>query len=158
GYYDQGPMIGWWIRAGCWIFGDTVLGVRLPIVLASIFTLISLFLLFRDLVGDKAAVLATTVAGITPLAVVGGFVATYDPLFVLFWAWAMYFSSRALLFGSTLAWPAMGASLGLGLLSKHTMLLFIPCLLVYIFGHGKNRNSSTYRGLSIAAIVTLLLF
>ncbi len=157
GYYDQGPMIAWWIRAGCWVFGDAVLGIRFPIILASLLTQLSLFLLFRDLVGRKAAILATVVAGITPLATVGGFVATYDPLFVLFWSWAMYFASRSILFRSQSAWFGLGASVGLGLLSKHTMLLFIPCFLLFVCANKEFRNvfhtQGPYLSVSIAALI-----
>ncbi len=38
GYYDQGPMIAWWIRGSCLFFGDTPLGVRFGIVIAALAT------------------------------------------------------------------------------------------------------------------------
>src|SRR5688500_12416753 len=57
GYYDQGPMIAWWIRAGCTVFGETQLGIRAPIILASAFTQVFIYLLTRDLAGSRAAIL-----------------------------------------------------------------------------------------------------
>lgn len=132
GYYDQGPMVAWWIRATCLFFGETPLGIRFSIVLAALATQGLLWLLVRDLFGPRAAFLSLIPAAITPLALAGAFVATYDPLLVLFWAAAMYFAARALFFGSRGAWYAAGVSVGLGLLSKHTMVLFLPCLLLVL--------------------------
>src|ERR1051326_5807792 len=53
GYYDQGPMIAWWIKAFCLIFGNTVLGIRSGIIVASAITLVFSYLLARDLLGPR---------------------------------------------------------------------------------------------------------
>src|SRR2546425_4091853 len=57
GYYDQGPMIAWVIRAGCALFGNTPLGVRSGIILAALPTQIFLYGLFRDLLGRRTAII-----------------------------------------------------------------------------------------------------
>lgn len=132
GYYDQGPMVAWWIRATCALFGDTPLGVRFGIVLAAALTQVFLYLTARDLFGRRAATLSLLPAALTPMALAGGFVATYDPLVVLFWAACLTFAERALFHHSRRAWWGLGVSFGLGLLSKHTMALFAPCLLLFM--------------------------
>lgn len=132
GYYDQGPMVAWVIRGCCLLLGDTPLGVRAGIVLASLGTQIFLFLLARDLFGPRIAFLSLIPATLTPLALAGSFIATYDPLVVLFWAACLYFLVRALFFDSKSAWIGAGLSFGLGMLSKHTMLLLAPCLLLFL--------------------------
>jgi 4-amino-4-deoxy-L-arabinose transferase-like glycosyltransferase len=140
GYYDQGPMIAWWIRAGCLLFGETPLGVRIGVVLAAGLTQGLLCLLARDLLGDRAALWTLLFSGLTPLAFVGGVIATYDPLLALFWMAAAFFCARAIFFGSSAAWIGAGAAFGAGLLSKHPMILFAPCLLLFLI------SSPTYRG------------
>src|SRR5205085_9825181 len=68
GYYDQGPMVAWVIRGCCVLFGDTPLGVRAGIVLASLGTQLYLFFLARDLFGARVAFLSLIPATLTPLA------------------------------------------------------------------------------------------
>lgn len=134
GYYDQGPMVAWWIRATCLIFGDTPLGIRFGIVLAALGIQVLVYLMARDLFGRRAGLLAVLFSTITPLALAGSFVATYDPLLAFFWTAAMYCAMRALFFKDGRAWIGLGLALGLGLLSKHTMALFVPCLALYAVG------------------------
>ncbi len=175
GYYDQGPLIGWWIRATCLVFGDTVLGVRAGILLAGSLTQVFLALLCRDLFPKASPAIAIAPAAITPLAFAGGFLATYDPLVVLFTAMAAYFAYHALFskssehlrigepllatgalsqqsplshtvgeepgvrVSSNAAWVGLGVAYGLGLLAKHTMAIFAPCLLLFLIGSKEHR-------------------
>ncbi len=139
GYYDQGPMIAWWIRAGCTLFGETQLGIRAPIILAFALTQVFIYLLARDLAGFRPAILALALSGITPMALAGGFIATYDPLVALFWAASLYFASRAITHVSRPAWFALGVCFGLGMLCKHTMVLLAPCLLLFLLHPAQRR-------------------
>jgi hypothetical protein len=132
GYYDQGPMIAWWIRGGCLIFGESELGIRAPIILAFALTQGFLYFIARDLINQRAALVSVFVAGISPMALAGGFLATYDPLVILFWTAALYFAARAVIFGNRASWLGLGIAFGLGLLCKHTMALFAPCLLAFL--------------------------
>ncbi len=158
GYYDQGPMIAWWIRAGCLLFGETPLGVRIGIVLAAGLTQGFLCLLARDLLGDRAALWTLLFSGLTPLAFVGGVIATYDPLLALFWAAAAFFCARALFFGSTSAWIGAGIAFGAGLLSKHPMILFAPCLLLFLIGSPSRRIWLRRPAPYLAGLLGLALF
>lgn len=157
GYYDQGPMVAWWIRASCLLFGDSTFGVRAGTIVAAAATSLFLYLLARDLFGPRVALLSLIPASVTPLSLAGGFVATYDPLVVLFWAACLYFAARALFFRSAAAWAGLGVSFGLGLLSKHTMALFAPCLLAFLLltpaYRPLLRSRGPWFGLLIAALV-----
>lgn len=130
GYYDQGPFVAWAIRASCSLLGDTEIGVRMPTLVASLIGQLFLYFFSRGLFGPRVAFLTLWPLALTPFALAGGFIATYDPLVVMFWAMALYFFTRAL-FGSRWAWPWFGVALGLGMLSKYTMILFLPCLALY---------------------------
>jgi 4-amino-4-deoxy-L-arabinose transferase-like glycosyltransferase len=158
GYYDQGPMVAWWIRASCWLFGETTLGIRAGIVVAALATQLFVFLLARDLFGPRVALLSLIPSTLTPLALAGGFVATYDPLVVLFWAACLYFASRAIFFRSGPAWLWLGISFGLGLLSKHTMVLLAPCLLLFAWTSKDYRALLAGRGVWSALAVALVVF
>src|SRR5690349_2496594 len=55
GYYDQGPMIAWWIRGSGPLFGDTPFGVRFGIAVAALATQVFIYLLARDLFDSRIA-------------------------------------------------------------------------------------------------------
>lgn len=158
GYYDQGPMIAWWIRATCLLFGDTALGVRSGIVVASLVTQVFLYLTARDLFGRRVAFASLFPSALTPLALAGGLVATYDPLVVLYWAASLYFACRVLIFSSRSAWLGLGVAFGLGLLSKHTMALFAPCLLLFMLSTPHLSQRLTRPEPWAALVVALLVF
>jgi 4-amino-4-deoxy-L-arabinose transferase-like glycosyltransferase len=157
GYYDQGPMVAWWIAASRLLFGDTPLGVRFGIVVAATATLLFVYLLARDLFNPRIAFVSLLVSTITPLAIVGSFIATYDPLVILFWAAAAYFAAKALFLDSRGAWIGLGVAFGLGLLAKHTMVLFAVALLLFLALSPKHRKwlarPQPYLALGIAIVV-----
>jgi hypothetical protein len=158
GYYDQGPMIAWWIKASTLLFGHTPLGVRFGIVVAALLTQIYLYLLARDLFNPRIAALALLPAVLMPISMVGGMIATYDPLMVLFWSTAMYYAARATLFNAPRSWYAAGIAFGLGLLSKHTMLFFVPCLLFFLAALPDQRKWFFRKDPYVAFLLGLLVF
>lgn len=129
GYYDQAPMIAWLIRASTAVFGSTEFGVRAGVVACASLTLWLVFVLGRELFNSRAGLAAMLLAGITPMGLAGGFVATYDVPLVLFWTASMLSFARATRTpgGQWASWIALGALAGLGMLSKYTMALFLPC-------------------------------
>ena len=146
GYYDQGPMVAWVIHFFCSLSGNNGFGIRIGIVFASTLTFLFLYLTARDLLGHRSAMRAIVALSLTPLAMAGGFVAIYDPLVALFWAGALYFSSRALFFNNSNAWWFAGICFGLGLLSKHTMIFYLPCLLIFLlYFPGQRHHLREYR-------------
>lgn len=132
GYYDQGPLVAWWMKLGTIPFGDTVLGVRFGTVLAAVFTQAAVYSLGARLFGPRVGLMGMLPLLITPLGLAGGLTATYDPLVVMFWAVAMASAARAVLSNCRGAWAVCGASVGFGLLSKHTMFLFLPAMLGWL--------------------------
>ena len=136
GYYDQGPLIGYVIRLTTGIFGTNAFGVRAGIWAASAGTLICCWLLARRLFGAYAGWICALALAATPLMAVGSLIATYDPLLVFFWALALLLLERALFAPSQTtqrwAWMGAGVAVGLGFLSKHTMLMIAPCVLLFL--------------------------
>lgn len=139
-------MIALWIRAGCLLLGHNALGVRIGVVLASLLTRLFVWRASRRVVGVGPGRTALIITSITPLAVAGGFLATYDVLLVLFWAMGVWAAGRALFpapgrpQGAPGDWAALGAAFGLGLLSKHTMILLAPCLLLFLLTSPERRR------------------
>jgi 4-amino-4-deoxy-L-arabinose transferase-like glycosyltransferase len=168
GYYDQGPMIAWWIRASCYLFGETAFGIRAGIIVASLATQVCLYLLARRLFTARIAVWALIIGSVTPISLAGGFISTYDPLVALFWAAALWLTAKALFSPAPCdppapsgygTWIGLGAALGLGILSKHVMVLYVPCLFLFLAGSEAHRQwlrrPHVYAALALALLVFL---
>ncbi len=137
GYYSKPPMVACLIRAGTALFGDGELGVRAATFLVWPLTSWVIFLftrhLFRDADwGERAAFWSALLFASLPLTALGGLLITTDGPLLLFWALSLYFTARALDGGRPADWLLVGLCAGLGLLSKYSMVFFVPSLLAYL--------------------------
>jgi dolichol-phosphate mannosyltransferase len=162
GYYDQGPMIAYVIRLTTLLFGNTEFGVRFGVCMASLATLWCSYLLARRLFSPLAGLITVVALGATPLMAVGSLIATYDPLMVCFWAVALVFLERALFAANDRlqrrAWLWAGVAVGCGFLSKHTMLLLLPCLVLFLLVSPSHRHWLRRPEPYAAFGITLLLY
>ncbi|HZO89827.1 MAG TPA: glycosyltransferase family 39 protein [Chthonomonadaceae bacterium] len=162
GYYDQGPMIAYLIRATTALFGTNTLGVRFGVLLASLGTLLCCYALARRIASPLAGFLTVVLLGLTPMLTIGSVIATYDPPMVFFWALTLVALERALFAASERtqrsAWLGAGLASGLGLLSKHTMLLIVPCLLLFLLLSPPHRRWLLRPEPYLAFVLTLLLY
>ena len=162
GYYDQGPMIAYVIRLTTTLFGTNEFGVRFGVWAASLGTILCCWLLARRLFSPLAGLLTVLLLAATPLMAVGSLIATYDPLLVFFWALALVFLERAL-FGPTAAgqrraWLLAGIATGLGFLSKHTMVLALPCVVLFLLISPAHRKWLQRPEPYAAFLLSLLLY
>ncbi|MCW3099187.1 MAG: 4-amino-4-deoxy-L-arabinose transferase and related glycosyltransferase of family [Chthonomonadaceae bacterium] len=162
GYYDQGPFVAYLIRATTAVFGTNAFGVRIGVLFCSLGTLLCAVYLARRLFSPLAGFLTALLLGLTPLLEVGSLIATYDPPLVFFWALAAVCLEHAL-FSETdrernLAWAATGLATGLGFLSKHTMLLIMPCLVLFLLLAPRQRRWLLRPQPYLALLLTLLCY
>ena len=162
GYYDQGPLIGYVIRLTTMLFGTNEFGVRFGVCMASLGTLIACWVLARRLFSPLAGFLAVLILGVTPLMEIGSIIATYDPLLVVFWAWAVVFLERALFAPDVptqnRSWLWAGVMTGFGFLAKHTMLLLAPCLILFLLLSADHRKWLARPQPYLAFLVVLLMY
>ena len=135
-YFDHPPMVAYLIRASTSIFGNSVLALRLPAIAISLFIFIALLRLAPR--GNLIWALL-----FCPLTFIGSVLITPDLPLVFFWTlYALWFAwINASLEGwssdpitrvyqnspvTWLQWIIGGTLLGLGGLSKYTMLLAVP--------------------------------
>jgi 4-amino-4-deoxy-L-arabinose transferase-like glycosyltransferase len=135
GYYDQGPLIAYLIRSTTTLFGTNLFGVRFGAVICCAGMLWCCWTLARRHGSPFGAFCTLSLLMASPLLNIGSLIITYDAPYVLFWALTILWLDRAL-FGppeqQRRAWLACGLFCGLGFLSKHTMLLVVPCLLLFL--------------------------
>src|SRR5205085_1273409 len=68
-----------------------------------------------------------------PIIAVGSALMTIDAPFTCAWMGALVFAQRAAIASrGWWNWPAAGVCVMLGILAKHTMVLFVPCMLLVL--------------------------
>ncbi len=157
GYLDHPPMVAWLIWLGTWLLGNDELGVRLPALGCWIVTALFMYRLAENLFDRITAVRVLLLVSVLPIYFSVGLVTTPDaPLFAA-WAGSLYYLERALVARRYRAWLGAGACLGLGMLSKYTVALLAPAVLIYVLQSGAYREvlrrPEPYAAAALAALV-----
>jgi hypothetical protein len=159
-YYSKGPLVAYLIRAGTALAGPVsqrltasdMLAVRLPAVLCGAFLLLSLYVLTVQVFGREGLATAVVAAALTlPAVAAGSSLMTIDAPYTCCWGWALVLGHRAVFRGSGWAWPAAGFVVGLGILAKYTMVLWLPSLGLFLL------TTPQYRRLLVARPFWLLV-
>jgi 4-amino-4-deoxy-L-arabinose transferase-like glycosyltransferase len=133
GYYDHPPMVAVLIRLGTLIAGDTELGVRLVSILLALPMSFAVYrtaeLLFG---GRRVAATATILLNVTLMAAVGTMIVTPDAPLLVASSFVLFFLAKLLATERGAWWLAVGAAVGLALLSKYTALFFGPAILIWL--------------------------
>ncbi len=123
GYYDHPPLIALVIRLGTMLAGDTEFGVRVVGIALNIPATWAVWraatILFRD---ARLAADAALYFNLSLIVSVGTLLATIDAPLVAASAFVLYFLAKLVETGRGAWWLAVGAAMGLGLLSKYSAL------------------------------------
>jgi 4-amino-4-deoxy-L-arabinose transferase-like glycosyltransferase len=161
GYLDHPPMVAWIIALSTALVGDTNLGVRLGGFALTWLGFGFAFLAARTLsprAGPAFAWGYVLLLNLTLTFPGAAMIQTPDtPLFAC-WMAALYFGARVVARGEARAWYGMGASLGLGMLSKYTMVLLGPCMLLFLLVTPRQRHWLGRREPWLAALLALGIF
>jgi 4-amino-4-deoxy-L-arabinose transferase-like glycosyltransferase len=157
-YYSKGPLVALLIRLSCELFGswsraltgNEMLAVRLPAVVCGSLLLASIYVLTVQVYRrERWALAAVGIALTLPLIAAGSSLMTIDAPFICCWGWALVFTYWALFDDSTAksltakseirfpskatwAWTAAGLCVLVGVLAKHTMVLWVPFLGLFL--------------------------
>jgi len=162
GYFSKPPMVAWAIWLGRGLFGDSEMGVRAFSALLYPVTAWVLFLLVRRLFEthpereDMAFWSALTFATL-PMVSLGAWLITTDAVLLLFWCLALYFTVAALETGRWRDWLLLGGALGLGMLSKYSMVFYGLGFLAFLWLEPRQRKLLRDPRPYAAAAVALLL-
>lgn len=157
-YYSKPPLIAYINFLFTQIFGSTEFAVKLPALffgfLFSLLTYSFSLELFKD---RKQAVLASFLTYALPFNhIIFNIFLTDTPL-LLAWAGATLFFWRAMETNKIQEWIGLGLSLGLGFLSKYTMVLFGPVMLIYVLCFKKEvlLNKKLYGSLLLGCLFAM---
>jgi len=158
GYYSKPPMIAWIIGASTWLFGATPFAVRLPAVLLGTCGLWLIYLIGERLYSGKAGLWAVIASAATPGNVAMSLLMTIDAPFVFCWTVALYTFWR-LLEADSNRWlwgAATAVAIGVGVLSKQTMLGFLAFGGIFILLSSTDRKQLARPAIWFTAAAALL--
>lgn len=130
-YFDHPAMTAWWIAAGVAWLGVTELGVRLPVLLSA--ALVSWLAYDSGRIAFDSARVGLYSAfwlNVTLLFGAGAVLVTPDAPLLLFWALTLWSLLKLIEQGRARWLLLAGLSLGLGMLSKYTIALMVPGVLL----------------------------
>jgi 4-amino-4-deoxy-L-arabinose transferase-like glycosyltransferase len=131
GYYDHPPMIAYLIYLTNFI-SESEWGIRLVNVFSFSIAALYIFKLTQEIADDKTALNAIIIFFSVILVHAGYIITTTDAPIILFWTLSLYYSYRALFYGSTKDFILAGLMLGLMMLSKYTAILLIASIFIFI--------------------------
>jgi hypothetical protein len=148
-YYSKGPLVAWLIRGSCllsgpWsrtLTGTDMLAVRLPAVLCGGLLLTSVYILTIQVFRRGSLALAVVAVALTvPMTAAGAALMTIDAPYTCCWGWALVLGHHAVFRRSAWSWPAAGFAVGLGILAKYTMVLWLPSVAFFLLGSRAHRR------------------
>lgn len=157
GYLDHPPMVAWLIWLGTHAAGKTELGVRLLAMPLWAVTAFFTYGLAKNLFGKTEAFITLMLLAVLPVYFFNGFVMSPDAPLYAAWAGCLYFLERALFSGHRRAWLWTGICLGLGMLSKYSILLLVPASFLFLVIDKESRRwlgrPEPYLAFAIACLI-----
>ena len=130
GFVAYPPLTPFLERIGLALFGISLTGLRLFSVIAQSTAIIVTGLMAKELGGGRLAQTTAALAvALSPLPLFSGTEFQYTSFDFLWWVLAAYFTIRLLRTENPRWWIAIGATLGLGLLTKYSIVFYIAGIL-----------------------------
>jgi hypothetical protein len=159
GFVAYPPLTPFLERIGLYLFGVSLVGLRLFAVLAQALAIVVTGLMARELGGGRLAQVAAAVSvALSPLPLFEGTEFQYTSFDYLWWVLIAYFIIRLLKTDSPRWWLAIGAVVGIGLMTKYTMLFFVAGILgglVLTPARRFLRNRWLWAGVALAFLIFL---
>ncbi|MFQ5586337.1 MAG: glycosyltransferase family 39 protein, partial [Thermodesulfobacteriota bacterium] len=158
-YYSKGPVIAYIIALFTATVGNTELGVRIGAVILSAAITVLFFYFTKELSGSRrAAFFSALVPNITPLFSAGSILMTTDTPTIFFWALAVLSFYKAINDDRFFHWGLLGTFTALGMLTKYTMGVIYPSILLFLLLSKDDRHWLRRKEPYLAFLISLLCF
>jgi dolichol-phosphate mannosyltransferase len=158
GYLDHPPMVGWVSYVWTSLFGSTEFAVRLGPYLLWFIGATYIYRLAHSIFDRETAMRTLMLFAVLPYFHGVTFVLLPDASLVACWAAALYYFHRMLVHSDRQAFIGIGIFMGLGLLSKYTMVLLGFAAFVFVIIDPSSRKWLKSTGLWVAIAIAALLF
>jgi dolichol-phosphate mannosyltransferase len=140
------------------VFGTTEFGVRFGALCSGAVGSYFVYKLTRNLFDEASALVALVLMQLLPFFFFAGILMTPDAPMTAAWAALLYYLERVLLAGRARAWWGAGLALGLGLLSKYTIAMLVPAMLIFLAWDAQSRHWLRNWRPYVAAVVAGVIF
>ena len=131
GYVSYPPLTPFIQHIGLSLFGWSLIGLRMFSVIAQATVIVVSAFMARDLGGGRLAQVTTALAvALSPLPIFEATEFQYTSFAFLWWVLVAWFTIRLLTTENPRYWLAIGAALGLGFITKYSVVFFIAGILV----------------------------
>ena len=158
GYLDHPPMVAWLIHGCTLLLGQSEFAVRFGALLCGAIASFFIYRLTRNLFGRDAALASLLLAQGLPFFFLAGLLMTPDAPLTAAWAASLYFLERALVDAKVSSWWFAGICLGLGLISKYTIVILGSVAVLYMLWDAAARRWWLRLPPYGAALLALLIF
>jgi len=156
GYIAYPPITPFFGRISLILFGTSVSGFRFFAAVAQATSVVLTGLMARELGGRRGAQLVAAAAAV-PFCIVSGALMQYVAFDYLCWVLAACFVIRLLKSDDPRWWLAIGATIGLGMMSKYTMGFFAVGITVGVLATNTRRHLAS-KWLWMGVALSLLVF
>jgi dolichol-phosphate mannosyltransferase len=158
GYLDHPPMVAWLIKLGTTVFGQNEFGVRIGAFGCWLVTSCFVYRLAHDLFDRSSALIAVLLVQVLPFFFSVGFLMTPDAPLVSCWSGALYCAARALIVERRNAWWGLGVWIGLGMISKYSIGVLGPAMLLFLLLDSPSRRWLLRWEPYLAVLIAVLIF
>ncbi|HKN21804.1 MAG TPA: glycosyltransferase family 39 protein [Terracidiphilus sp.] len=159
GFVAYPPFTPFVERIGLGLFGLSMVGLRLFSVLAQAAAIVIAGLMAKELGGARLAQTTAALAvAFSPLPLFEGTEFQYSSFDFLWWVLIAYFTMRLLKSGDPRWWLAIGAAIGMGLLTKYAIAFYIAGILAgLVFTPARRYFASRWfwAGVALALLIFL---
>lgn len=159
GYVPYPPLTPFIERIGLSLFGLSLIGLRMFSVVGQAMVIVVSGLMARDLGGGRSAQVATALAvALSPLPIFEATEFQYTSFAFLWWVLVAWFTILLLKTQNPRYWLAIGVALGVGLLTKYSIVFFIAGILVGMAFSPARRFFATrwfWSGVALALLIFL---
>ncbi|MFA4859079.1 MAG: glycosyltransferase family 39 protein [Candidatus Margulisiibacteriota bacterium] len=138
-YVDHPPMVAW-INYLFTLGSANLLALRLGLNILVLLVTAVIYLTAKKMFNAKIAFYAALLFQFTPHFSIIWLTMFVDVPLLLFWSLALYFSACLLEDEKLLNWIGLALAVGLGFLSKYSMLLFWPCFVLFCLWQKERRR------------------
>lgn len=159
GYVAWPPITPLLARVALFLFGPSLIGLRFFAVIAAGIVMLLAGLMIRDLGGSRwAQILGAVAVATTPNSIVQGGLFQYETLDYLCWVLLAFMVIRLLKTENPKWWLGIGATIGLGMMTKYTIAFSVVGIIVGIVATRNRRyliSPWLWSGVLLALIIWL---
>jgi 4-amino-4-deoxy-L-arabinose transferase-like glycosyltransferase len=157
GYIAYPPVTPFFGRISLTLFGTSLAGFRFFAAVAEAGAVLLTGLMASEMGARRNAQIVATLAAV-PYCLGGGALMQYVSFDYFFWVLAAYFMVRLLKSGDPRWWIGVGGAIGLGMMSKYTMIFFASGIVTAVFLTDARRflkNKWLWCGVAVSLLIFL---